>query len=729
MRRRTKNHTATDAPENMYALGKTAGWLLRSLEQKTVLDSCFFECLQWVIGDLRRPLQELQKEAQIIASKSGIVPARKAIKKALASRQDRLANEFADLYEDHPCLSTIILEIVKQECQRVLALHGKPAAPYSVALKRLEQTFGINIDCQNLCEFVFINQNFSAVESYFECRHEVQKFGNRRILAGLLDMTPACLQSCLTELIKCGLFETSYNSVFRLADNLLPFWEQGSTKLDGLFSRPLAGKALPLQSYLIAQDDIAHVKKLLECGTEAPVHILFYGPPGTGKSSFALSLAKECQVKAWAVTSSKNDNDDDRRASLTSCLHMASTHKGAFVLVDEAERLLDTRSFGRQTKDKAWLNDFLEQPGQRIIWITNHIRHVDPAVRRRFSFSIHFERLGAKERKDVWRQILATHRVTKRIDDAQLDLLVKTYPVEAAVIQGAVSQAKALYKTKKEFFPALERFLRSQATLQRDGQKQRIKPKAVADFTLDGVCLEGSPGQFMEKCRRVDAAMRGNGTVRPGCGTMLFYGPPGTGKTALARYIAKHLDRECLVKKASDLLDPYVGGTEQQIAYAFVAAERNDAVLIIDEADSFLYSRDIAQRSWETSFVNEFLTQLEECRCFCICTTNRRDNLDAAAMRRFSHKITFTYAGKDQVLALYASLLAPICGSTLPSQFEKTLLALDKLTPGDFHAVRSQYDALFVDPTEVSHQTLVKALTKEQALKMEQNTRRIGFGG
>lgn len=428
------------------------------------------------------------------------------------------------------------------------------------------------------------------------------------------------------------------------------------------------------------------------------------------------------------MASREDDDEDNRRASLTACLHIAAKHKGAFVLVDEAERLLDTdRHFGRQTKDKAWLNDFLERPEQRVIWITNQIENIDPAVRRRFSFSIHFEKLDVETRMHIWWQILMVQRVEDRIDSEQMEMLARNYPVEAAVIHSAVVQAKNLYTGKTEFVAALERILRSQTTLQRDGRKQRIKPQAVSDFTLDGVCLDSSATELMEKCRRIDAAMREGTAVRPGCGTMLFYGPPGTGKTALARYIAKELDRECVVKRASDLLSPWVGVAEQQVAEAFKKADSNSAVLVIDEADTFLYSRDTAQRSWETSLVNEFLTALEECRCFCVCTTNRRDNLDIAAMRRFSHKIAFAYAGQEQILALYTKLLAHICPAPLPQDLEKELLRLDRLTPGDFHAVRSQYDPLFVDASEVSHKLLIDALIKEQALKTEQKTRRIGF--
>jgi SpoVK/Ycf46/Vps4 family AAA+-type ATPase len=117
-----------------------------------------------------------------------------------------------------------------------------------------------------------------------------------------------------------------------------------------------------------------------------------------------------------------------------------------------------------------------------------------------------------------------------------------------------------------------------------------------------------------------------NGRVRPGAGTMLFYGPPGTGKTALARYIAEVLERECIVKPVSELQSMWVGETEKNIARAFQQAEADGAVLVFDGADSFIYTRDTAQQSWETSQVNEFLTCLEECRGFCICTTNRREH-------------------------------------------------------------------------------------------------------
>lgn len=130
--------------------------------------------------------------------------------------------------------------------------------------------------------------------------------------------------------------------------------------------------------------------------------------------------------------------------------------------------------------------------------------------------------------------------------------------------------------------------------------KRRKKISVAPHYDPKGVSLSGSVDTLVSKLARADNMLR-NGELALGAGacTMLFYGPPGTGKTALARYLADRLDRECKVVRASDLLGPYLGETEQNIAKAFREAEKEEAVLVIDEADSF--PREMATRSWETT--------------------------------------------------------------------------------------------------------------------------------
>lgn len=65
-------------------------------------------------------------------------------------------------------------------------------------------------------------------------------------------------------------------------------------------------------------------------------------------------------------------------------------------------------------------------------------------------------------------------------------------------------------------------------------------------------------------------------------------GPSGTGKSEFARMVARELDKPLLVQRASDLLRPHVGESEEAIAEMFERATHDDTLLLIDEIDSLL---------------------------------------------------------------------------------------------------------------------------------------------
>ena len=153
-----------------------------------------------------------------------------------------------------------------------------------------------------------------------------------------------------------------------------------------------------------------------------------------------------------------------------------------------------------------------------------------------------------------------------------------------------------------------------------------------------------------------DLARLQEGLGRVGEGRLCLYGPPGTGKTAFGRHLAQALDRPLLVKRASDILSPYVGMAERNIAQMFREARADGAVLLLDEADSLLRDRQGAQRSWEVTQVNEMLTQMEEFRGIFIASTNLMNSLDAAAMRRFDACIRLGYLAPAQAWEMFARL-------------------------------------------------------------------------
>ena len=81
----------------------------------------------------------------------------------------------------------------------------------------------------------------------------------------------------------------------------------------------------------------------------------------------------------------------------------------------------------------------------------------------------------------------------------------------------------------------------------------------------------------------------------------------------------------------------------KNLAKAFQEAEDLQAILLLDEVDGLLQDRRQATRSWEVSQVNEFLVQLESFNGVVVATTNRFDELDQAALRRFDFKMHFDF--------------------------------------------------------------------------------------
>ncbi|MDO9583745.1 MAG: hypothetical protein Q7J24_11635, partial [Desulfomicrobium sp.] len=84
-----------------------------------------------------------------------------------------------------------------------------------------------------------------------------------------------------------------------------------------------------------------------------------------------------------------------------------------------------------------------------------------------------------------------------------------------------------------------------------------------------------------------------------------------------------------------------------------------------------------------------------------------------------------TYSKPKQVKALYDALLAPLAPEPMPKELEAELLAMRRLTPGDFHAVRSRM--LFDGGAGVKHHVLLEGLRSEQELKLDTDRRGMGF--
>jgi SpoVK/Ycf46/Vps4 family AAA+-type ATPase len=360
---------------------------------------------------------------------------------------------------------------------------------------------------------------------------------------------------------------------------------------------------------------------------------------------------------------------------------------------------------------KAWVNQILESNPVPTIWVTNRIEQIDPAFRRRFAYHLELKSPPPGAREGLVRKTLEGVEVST----AFVAKLTERKGLTPAQIRTAVRFAGLAAAEGVAAEELIERQLRNAdralGTRSGDGALRT----SVTTYDLDMLNVESR----FEVPRIVDALKA------RGHGTLCFYGAPGTGKTALAEHIARSLDKPLLAKQASDLMSKFVGETEQNMAAMFREAEAEKAVLLLDEADSFLQDRRGAQRTYEVTEVNEMLQGMERFAGIFICTTNLMDRIDQAALRRFAFKIRFKPLTAAQREKMFVTEALGGEAAALTPEVAARLAKLDQLCPGDFAAVKRQVDIL---AAQITPEEFLEQLEAEHRIKPEvREARSIGF--
>ena len=137
---------------------------------------------------------------------------------------------------------------------------------------------------------------------------------------------------------------------------------------------------------------------------------------------------------------------------------------------------------------------------------------------------------------------------------------------------------------------------------------------------------------------------------------MLFAGPPGTGKTLSAEVLARALGTDLLMVDISRVVSKWIGETEKNLAEVFEVAERTQAVLLFDEADALFGRRtevsDAHDRyaNLETAYL---LSRLERFEGLAVLSTNLRQNVDPAFLRRLEFLVDYDEPGPQERLSLW----------------------------------------------------------------------------
>ena len=508
------------------------------------------------------------------------------------------------------------------------------------------------------------------------------------------------------------------------------------SELMAVFTRPAVKSELNATDFHFVQDDMDVLVNLLRNAMERKepgVNVLLYGPPGTGKTELAKVVAQSAGLDLFEVEYADRDGNSlsgrDRYRSLQIAQVFLKGASQAALLFDEVEDVFPPISMdaaqlmARQEQiaapatssvnGKAWVNQILEQNAVPTIWVTNRIEQIDPAFRRRFAYHLELKSPPPGAREQLVRKTLSGVAVS----DAFVSKLTERKGLTPAQIRTAVRFA-GLAKTSDEtevFEGLIERQLKHADAALGNTLPDSKGRKQVTTYDLSMLNVETR----FEIPRIVDALKA------RGHGTLCFYGAPGTGKTALGEHISKALGQPLIVKRASDLMSKFVGETEQNMAKMFAEAESEKAVLLLDEADSFLQDRRGAQRSYEVTEVNEMLQQMEHYQGIFICTTNLLDRIDQAALRRFTFKIKFKPLTKEQRELMFVTEALAGDATRMSDGLKLRLLKLAQLCPGDFAAVKRQCDIL---AAEFSADEFLEQLEAEHKIKPEvREVRNMGF--
>jgi SpoVK/Ycf46/Vps4 family AAA+-type ATPase len=154
----------------------------------------------------------------------------------------------------------------------------------------------------------------------------------------------------------------------------------------------------------------------------------------------------------------------------------------------------------------------------------------------------------------------------------------------------------------------------------------------------------------------------------------LFSGASGTGKTMAAEVLANELQLDLYRIDLSQVVSKYIGETEKNLRRVFDAAEQGGAILLFDEADALFGKRSEVKDShdrYANVEISYLLQRMESYRGLAILTTNLKDAIDTAFLRRIRFVVQFPFPDSNQRAEIWRHIF--------PSQTPTDGLDVDRL--------------------------------------------------
>jgi hypothetical protein len=331
------------------------------------------------------------------------------------------------------------------------------------------------------------------------------------------------------------------------------------------------------------------------------------------------------------------------------------------------------------------------------------------------------------EQAELWRGSLPASAVL----NGELDALVSQFSLGPAAIHSAAQRVRAVPST--ELADQLWDACRTEARPRLDGLGQRLEATAGWDDLVLPEPQKQVLAQIAVHVRQrakvyqtwgfADKGTRGLGI------SALFAGPSGTGKTLAAEVLAKRLHLDLYRIDLSQVVSKYIGETEKNLGRVFDAAEQGSVILLFDEADALFGKRSEVKDShdrYANIEISYLLQRMEAYRGLAILTTNMKNALDAAFLRRLRFVVTFPFPDAAQRAQIWQRIF-PARTPTDGLDYRK--LAKLNVSGGNIRSIALNAAFLAAEADEPVRMTHVHRAAAGEYAKLEKHLTEAEIGG
>lgn len=483
-------------------------------------------------------------------------------------------------------------------------------------------------------------------------------------------------------------------------------------QLSGLV-QPLSPPTFLAPSQTARVDEIATIW-LSADGNEVPV-IHLCGTDYESIEAIAAAACAQVQLQLYRMPLSAIPNSPAEIDQLWRLWQRESMLSNRVLLIDCAAS--ERSDAGREVALTHWVDmTYLANPTHRLpLLIASRDRHV---AWKRPTLTLEVMKPSKGEQRQFWQAVLdqtipegaasLNGHVERLVGQFNLNL-----PVIVAATQGAqgrlASHATTQPTTLQNFGDALWDLCRSQVRPHLDDLAQAIE--AVASW--EDLVL---PARELTILREIAMHVRQRSHVyetwgfadkgKRGLGiSALFVGASGTGKTMAAEVLARELRLDLYRIDLSAVVSKYIGETEKNLRRVFDAAEAGGAILLFDEADALFGKRSDVKDShdrYANIEVSYLLQRMEAYRGLAILTTNMKDALDNAFVRRIRFIVQFPFPDAEQRAEIWRRVFP---ANTPVNELQPEKLARLNVAGGNIRNIALHAAFLAADATQEGMET------------------------